>query len=94
MTMKRFEIGIGEFEEENIVDNQNKMTICKISDICKKMNDLHEENKELKEVIEEVFEMVTNLDYVRKQYLNGLLNVLGEENDVDKTKKRIKEFLE
>lgn len=94
MTMKRFEIEIGEFEEENIVDNQNEMTICEISDMCKKMNDLHEENKELKEVIEEIFEMVTNLDYVRKQYLNALLDVLGEENDVDKTKKRIKEFLE
>jgi hypothetical protein len=48
MTENRFEIKIGEFEEENIVDNQNKMTICEISDMCKKMNDLHEENIRIK----------------------------------------------
>ena len=42
MTEKRFEIKIGEFGEENIVDNLNRMTICEISDMCKKMNDLEE----------------------------------------------------
>lgn len=49
MTEKRFEIKIGEFEEENIVDNLNKRTIREISDMCKKMNELHEENQRLKE---------------------------------------------
>ena len=48
MTEKRFEIKIGEFEEENIVDNLNKKTIREISDMCKKMNELNDEKKELK----------------------------------------------
>jgi hypothetical protein len=48
MTEKRFEIKIGEFEEENIVDNLNKRTIREISDMCKKMNELHEENIKIK----------------------------------------------
>ena len=48
MTNKRFEIKIGEFEEENIVDNLNRMTIREISDMCKKMNELHKENIKIK----------------------------------------------
>ena len=48
MTNKRFEIKIGEFEEENIVDNLNKKTIREISDMCKKMNELHKENIKIK----------------------------------------------
>ena len=42
---KRFEIKIGEFEEENIVDNLNRMTIREISDMCKKMNELNDEKE-------------------------------------------------
>ena len=48
MSEKRFEIKIGEFEEENIVDNLNRMTIREISDMCKKMNELHKENIKIK----------------------------------------------
>lgn len=47
MAEKRFEIKIGEFEEENIVDNLNRMTIREISNMCKKMNELAEENEKL-----------------------------------------------
>lgn len=50
----RFEIKIGEFEEENIVDNLNGEIICEISDMCKKMNKLHEQNKELQEENEQL----------------------------------------
>ena len=50
----RFEIKIGEFEEENIVDNLNSIVICDISDMCKKMNKLHEQNKELQEENEQL----------------------------------------
>ena len=54
MTNKRFEIKIGEFEEENIADNLNRMTIREIFDMCKKMNKLHEQNKELQKENEQL----------------------------------------
>lgn len=54
MTEKRFEIKIGEFEEENIVDNLNRMTIREISDMCKKMNELHKENEQLKQLLKSI----------------------------------------
>ena len=63
MTEKRFEIKIGEFEEENIVDNLNRMTIREISDMCKKMNELHEENKELKSKCEFMEKILENKGY-------------------------------
>lgn len=60
MSEKRFEIKIGEFEEENIVDNLNRRTIREISDMCKKMNKLHEQNKELKEENQQLRELLEN----------------------------------
>ena len=62
MTEKRFEIKIGEFEEENIIDHQNKRIICEISDMCKKMNELNEENQFLKEKEKDM------LDYLKQEY--------------------------
>ena len=50
----RFEIKIGEFEEENIVDNLNGEIICDIFDMCKNMNNLHEQNKELQKENEQL----------------------------------------
>ena len=94
MTAKRFtDVWCSETGHIGFTDNgiDKEFTGSEFEDF---LNELYEENYELKEVIEEVFEMITNLDYVRGQYLNGLLDVLGEENDVDKTKERIKEFLE
>ena len=89
MTAKRFITEMG-----SIKDNKNNCLVSlDLNDLSDLLNELYEENYELKEVIEEVFEVITNLDYVRGQYLNALLNVLGEENDVNKTKERIKEFL-
>lgn len=62
MTEKRCEIKRKEFEEENIVDNRNKVIIREMSDMCKKMYELHEENQFLKEKERDM------LDYLKKEY--------------------------
>ena len=62
----RFEIKIGEFEEENIVDNLNKKIIREISDMCKKMNELNDENEQLKH----------DLALYEENNTNGVLNHL------------------
>ena len=62
MAEKRYEIKMGEFEEEHIADNRNKILIREMSDMCKKMYELHEENQFLKEKEREM------LDYLKKEY--------------------------
>lgn len=82
----RFEIKIGEFEEENIVDNLNGEIICEISDMCEKMNKLHEQNKELQKEHEQL-----------KQQLNYIQNSISEHIKHQKTElgqKALKEIIE
>jgi len=81
---KRFGIKIGEFEEENIVDNLNKRTIREISDMCKKMT----ENKR--------FTIDNNgkyFDRLNNRYLT-IDNLLNELNELNNENKELKLQLE
>ncbi len=55
---------------------------------------LKQQNKKFEENINHIFNVITELDFAKKEYCNALFRLLGEENDVNKAKKRIKEFLE
>lgn len=56
-------------------------------------NQLAEENQQLKKIINETFNVIVESDFAKNLYCNALLEILGDENDVDKAKNRIKEFL-
>lgn len=55
---------------------------------------LTEENEQMKDIIDTLFNTITELDWAKKEYCNALIRIIGEENDVDKAKQRIKEFME
>jgi len=95
MIEKQFEIKIGEFEEENIVDNLNKRTIREISDMCKKMNELYKENERLKRI-----NKGQELEIVRLHKLadamSGVLRELGiydvyDDETIEKIKNKVKD---
>ena len=54
---------------------------------------VEEENRELQEIINDIFNSLLKTDFAKKEYCNALLRIIGEENDVEKTKQRIKEFI-
>ena len=54
---------------------------------------VEEENRELQEIINDILNSLLKTDFAKKEYCNALLRIIDEENDVEKTKQRIKEFI-
>ena len=96
MNGERFDYTAYEDGTESIYDRKEDEYYFdgQMSKIEELMNELAEENELLKEIINELFNTITELDWVKKEYCNALFRILGEENDVDKAKQRIWEFLE
>ncbi len=80
----------------NIFFNELDSAIClngALTDTVDLLNELHEENNALREIINDVLNSLLQTDFAKKEYCNALLRVIGEENDVEKTKQRIKEYI-
>lgn len=59
------------------------------------IDNLTDENENLKKVISTIFDMIIELDFAKEEYCGALFRLLNEENnDIDKVKKRIEDFLE
>ena len=54
---------------------------------------VEEENRGLQEIINDILNSLLKTDFAKKEYCNALLRIIDEENDVEKTKQRIKEFI-
>lgn len=95
---KRFTV-TQDFEEHHrqIRDNGQIIMGCFIESqaevIVNLLNELNEENNELREIINDIFNSLLETDFAKNGYCNALLRIIGEENDVEKTKQRIKEYI-
>lgn len=100
MTEKQYKVVADDLGEYSVLRGDNSIVITEIQHkvtaevFCDELNELSDENDELKEIINECFNSIITSDFAKNEYCSALLRILGEENDVDKAKQRIKEFLE
>ena len=91
MTEKRFWC-LEEYEGETspIVDGKFAPTN---GWLCNRLNELYEENEQLKEIFIEQLESALTIPFIRKEYCNALLRILDEEDSLESAKEYIKNFL-
>ena len=102
MTDKRYGFTLGLHNEfKDIVDHCRQDKHISVFELMKQVNEqdkefkkIKRENEQLKDIVNRTFNVITESEFAKSEYCNALLRLLGEENDVDKAKQRIKEFLE
>lgn len=57
------------------------------------LNNIFKENKLYKNILSEIFDEILNMDFAKEMYFNAILRILSEEDDIEKTKQKIKEFI-
>ena len=108
MTAKRFEINkdmnldnkVETYELSCLVDNSNKTfyfivdSIANVESFVERLNELHEENIQLREHF--IYLIATALEdkECRKIYAKGLLEIFDNCSNLDEAKNKIKEYLE
>ena len=87
-----FEDNGKEMSPQEVEETLNKFHELSMEDY-KKIKRLEKENKELREILNDILNSLLETDFAKKGYCNALLRIIGEENDVEKTKQRIKEYI-
>ena len=96
MTEKRFTSMYNEQSDmiqyvDTLKEEPNKWSICNVSETLKKLNELHEENKELKETIDELRTIDKEKD-IEVKHINNIYKAFGFKGLMDYAKEKLYNF--